>query len=165
MYGCLDQYTCRRLRLWNNRDCEMVLVYKYMQVMETMKQSGPWSSLGTHGSLVVMWWLCISSSSETRNVYFLKLNLTLQIKVNCLPGQSRSLYMCVRLLHIGSKFGDPSLNTPWVMVWTSSGLTHRWTDWQTNAGNNNTWRPNWLWVKMSLNITLFILLLAFLLSK
>ena len=33
--------------------------------METMKQSGSWSSLGTHASLVVMWWLCISSSGET----------------------------------------------------------------------------------------------------
>ena len=35
--------------------------------METMKQSGLWSSLGTHGSLVVIWWLCISGSGETRN--------------------------------------------------------------------------------------------------
>ena len=34
--------------------------------METMKQSGLWSSLGTHDSVVVIWWLCISSSGETR---------------------------------------------------------------------------------------------------
>ena len=33
--------------------------------METMKQSGLWSSLGTHGSVVVMWWLCISCCGET----------------------------------------------------------------------------------------------------
>ena len=33
--------------------------------METMKQSGMWSILGTHGSLVVIWWLCISDSGET----------------------------------------------------------------------------------------------------
>ena len=39
--------------------------------METMKQSGLWSSLGTHGSLVVIWWLCISSSGETRKFDFL----------------------------------------------------------------------------------------------
>ena len=97
MLGCLDQYTCRRLRLWNNRDCEMVLVYKCMQRKETMKHSGPWSSLGTHGSLVVLWWLCISSS-KCRNVYFLTLNLTLQIKVNCLQGQSGSLHKTVRIL-------------------------------------------------------------------
>ena len=31
-----------------------------------MKQTRLWSSLGTHGSLVVIWWLYISSSSETR---------------------------------------------------------------------------------------------------
>ena len=34
--------------------------------METMKQSGLWSSLGTHGSLVVIRWLCISSSGEVK---------------------------------------------------------------------------------------------------
>ena len=34
--------------------------------MQTMKQSGLWSSLGTHGNLVVIWWLCISSSGEAR---------------------------------------------------------------------------------------------------
>ena len=33
-----------------------------------MKQSGPWSSLDTHGSLVVMWWLCIPCSGETGNL-------------------------------------------------------------------------------------------------
>ena len=38
--------------------------------METMKQSGLWSSLGTHGSLVVIWCLCISSSCETRKFKF-----------------------------------------------------------------------------------------------
>ena len=43
--------------------------------METMKQPGLWRSLGIHGSLVVVWWLCISSSGETRN--FFKSNLTL----------------------------------------------------------------------------------------
>ena len=64
---CLDQYMCKVLRLWNSRDCETVYVYKYLQKMETLKQSGPWSSLGTHGSLVVIWWLCISSSGEDRN--------------------------------------------------------------------------------------------------
>ena len=39
--------------------------------METMKPSGMWSSLGTHGSLVVIWWLCISSSGDTRKFDFL----------------------------------------------------------------------------------------------
>ena len=39
--------------------------------METMKQSHLWSSPGTHGSLVVIWWLYISSSGETRKFDFL----------------------------------------------------------------------------------------------
>ena len=41
-----------------------------MQRMGTMKQSGPWNSLGTHGSLVVMWWLCISSRIKPENLTF-----------------------------------------------------------------------------------------------
>ena len=38
--------------------------------METMKQSGLWCSLGTHGSVVVIWWLCISSSREIFSIKF-----------------------------------------------------------------------------------------------
>ena len=48
--GCLDQYTCKVLRLWNSQDLETVEVYKFVQRMETMKQSRLWSSVGTHGS-------------------------------------------------------------------------------------------------------------------
>ena len=65
--GYLDQYSCTGLRLQNNQDHRTVKVYKYMQRMETVKQSGLWSSLGTHVSLVVMYWLCISCSNEIRN--------------------------------------------------------------------------------------------------
>ena len=68
--GCLDQYTCNMLRLWNSRDRETVYIYEYMQKMETVKQSGPWNSLGTHGSLVVMRWLCISSRVKPENLTF-----------------------------------------------------------------------------------------------
>ena len=53
------------LRLWNSRDHETVQVYKYAQRMEAMKQSDLWSSLCTYGSVVVIWWLCISNSGET----------------------------------------------------------------------------------------------------
>ena len=45
-------------------DCETVGTVKqpnYVQRMETMKQSGLWSSLGTHGSLVVMYFQCWSN--------------------------------------------------------------------------------------------------------
>ena len=67
-HGCLDQYRCNMLRLWNSRDRETVLVYEYVQ--RTMNLSGLWSSLCTHGSLVVIWWLCISSSGETKKLDF-----------------------------------------------------------------------------------------------
>ena len=39
--------------------------------METMKQSGLWSNLDTHGSLVVIRWLCISSGGKPRKFDFL----------------------------------------------------------------------------------------------
>ena len=45
------------------------------------------------------------------------------------------------LLHLWSKFGDPSLNGWWVISRTSSWLTHGRTDTQTDAGNDNTRRP------------------------
>ena len=38
--------------------------------METIKHSGLWSSLCTLGSLVVIWWLCISTCGETRKLTF-----------------------------------------------------------------------------------------------
>ena len=105
--GCLDQYACNVLRLWNSRDCETVYVYKYAQRMETMKQPGLWSSLGTHGSLVVIWWLCISSSGETRKFDFLN---------QIWPWRSRSIAiqndrdLNQAIFLLWSKFGDPIWN-------------------------------------------------------
>ena len=75
--------------------------------METMKQSGLQSSLGTHGSLVVIWWLYISSSGETR-----KFDILSEIW----PWRSRSIVTQYNrdlnqdILHLWSKFCDPSLN-------------------------------------------------------
>ena len=49
------------------------------------------------------------------------------------------------LLHLWSKFGDPSLNRWWVIARTNSWLTHIQTDTHTHthtdAGNDNTRRP------------------------
>ena len=45
------------------------------------------------------------------------------------------------LLHLWSKFGDPSWNGWWVITRTSSWLTHGRTHRQTDAGNDNTRRP------------------------
>ena len=43
------------------------------------------------------------------------------------------------LLHLWSKFGDPSLNSWWIIARTSSWLTDTQT--HTHAGNDNTRRP------------------------
>ena len=147
-----------------------------MQRMETVKQSGPCNSLSTDGSLVVVWWLCISSRIKPENSYLiLKLSsidskiLGILTKVLCtsgpnlvilawmggelwgkaqngarldfqvkfdLEGQGRSVQknrdLNRGLLHIWSKFGDPSLNRPRVIVRTSKWLTHTHT--QTDRG-------------------------------
>ena len=125
--SCQDQYICRGLRLWNSRDRETV--YKCMQSTETMKHSGLWSSLGTHGSLVVMWWLYIPGSGEIGNLIF-KLYLTLKILVNC-PLNNRDFNQGI--LHLCSKVGDPSLKGSWVITWTSKWLTHKLTHTHTHT--------------------------------
>ena len=105
--GCLDQYACIVLRLWNSRDRETVYVCTYAQRMETMKQSDLWSSLGTHGSVVVIWWLYIFSSGEIRKFDFWN---------QIWPWRSRSIAtqnsrdLNQAIFNIWSKFGAPSLN-------------------------------------------------------
>ena len=121
--GCLDQYKCKVLRLWNSQDHETVLVYKYMQRMETMKQLGLWSSLGTHGSLVVIWWLCISSSGEVRKFDFWSQIWPWRSR-SIAPQNNKDINQCI--LHLWSKFGDPSWNGWWVMVRTSSKWGKFW---------------------------------------
>ena len=49
-----------RAKCW---DCETVRTVKQSRYINTCRLR---SSLGTHGSLVVIWWLCISSSVEAR---------------------------------------------------------------------------------------------------
>ena len=72
-----------RAKCW---DCEIVVTVKlswYIRTAEDGDQAwdtGLWSSLGTHGSLVFIWWSCISSSGEARKFTF-KSNLTLKVKV------------------------------------------------------------------------------------
>ena len=78
-----------------------------MQRMEAVKQLGTWNSLGTHGSLVVMWWSCISSRVKPEKFDFLS---------NIWPWRSRSIAsqnnrdLNQDILHLWSKFGGPSLN-------------------------------------------------------
>ena len=109
--------------------------------METMKQSRPWSSLGTHGSQVVIWWLYISSSGENRKFDFLSQILPWRSK-SIAPQNNRDLNQGI--LHLWSKFGDPSLNGWWVIERTNlvtDGETDGRTGGRTDAGNDNTRRP------------------------
>ena len=85
--------------------------------METMTQSGLWSSLGTHGSLMVIGWLCISSSGDARKFDFLS-QIWPWMPMSIALQNDRDLNKCI--LRIWSKFCDHSLNGWWVMVRTYS---------------------------------------------
>ena len=83
------------------------------------------------------WWVIArqTSSSELAKIW-LKLHLTLNVKVNH-PQNKWDLYQVV--LHLWSKFGDPSLNGWWVIAWRYSMTLGR-TDGHTHTDidNNNT---------------------------
>ena len=82
-----------------------------MQRMANVKQSGPWNSLGTHGSLVVMYF----QNGETWKFYFLS-HIWPWRSTSIAPQNKRDLNQGI--LYLWSKFGDPSLNGWWVMVRT-----------------------------------------------
>ena len=89
--------------------------------MGTMKQSGLWSSLGTHGPLVVMWWLCISSSGKAWKYDFLSQIWpwrppSIALENNRDPNQG--------ILHFWSKFVNPSLNGWLWCRQAQNGVTH-----------------------------------------
>ena len=91
--------------------------------METLKQSGLWSSLGIHGFLVVIWWLCISGHGEARKFGILS-KIWAWKSWSIASQNNRDLNQGI--LHLWPKFGDPSLNWWWVMVWTSSKWGKFW---------------------------------------
>ena len=117
--------------------------YKHAQRMETMKQSGLWSSLGTHGSVVVIWWLCISSSGETREFDFL--NQIWSWRSRSIANQNNrdlnqgQLPPNQGLLPLWSKFGNPSLNGSRVLTRTS--------DWHTHTHRHTHRRRRWQYPK------------------
>ena len=76
--------------MWNNQDCEAVYVYEYMymQMMKIVKQSGLWSSLGSHGYYVSTLVDCAFSLVVKLGImkfWHFKLNLTLKVKVTPTP--------------------------------------------------------------------------------
>ena len=99
-----------------------------------------WSKVG--GPSLNGWWVIARTSSKWGK-FWLKLNLTLKVKVNH-PKNNRDLNQ--GLLHPWFKFGDPSWNGWWVMSRTISWLTHRRTHTHTHRQTQATTIPegqNW----------------------
>ena len=117
----------------NKQDFEIKLNLTY-QARSTPKMMGILTMVFyTSGpNLVILAWTGdeLSQGQAQNGVNFdLKLNLTL--KVNTItPQNNRDLNQ--GLLHIWSKFGDPSLNGWWVIARTSKWLMHTQTDTQTD---------------------------------
>ena len=83
------------------------------------------SSLGTRGSLVVISWLYISSSGETRKFDFLSQILPWRSR-SIAPQNNRDLNQGI--LHLWSKFFGLSLN-----------------GWRIIARTSSKWGKFWLW--------------------
>ena len=83
------------------------------------------------------------TSGKWGKFWLLKLNSTLKVKIDC-PQNNRD-HLNQGVLHLWSKFGDPSLNVFRVIARTSKWLTHKHThghtDTPTDADNGNTRGP------------------------
>ena len=84
-------------------------------------------------NLVILAWTadelwCRQAQNEVKFDFQVKCDIEGQGRSS--PKNNRDLYQGV--LQLGSKFSDPSLNERWVIVWTSSWLTHTHTDTQTH---------------------------------
>ena len=120
--------------------------------METMKQSGPRSSLGTHMGLS---WSCDGYAFPVvvePEILTFKLNLTLKVKVNhpqtrgiltevfCTPGANLVIlaWMGDELWCGQAQYGVNLVNFEWVMSYHMDKLGDGWMDThtQTDAGNN-----------------------------
>ena len=123
--------------------------------METVNQSGTWNNLGIHGSLVVIWWLCISSRVKPENFDFLS---------HIWPSRSRSIPPPPKkkknkknktgiLTKVFCTSGPNLVILAWMggELWCGQAQigvnldidtqTDRQTHTHTDAGNDNTRRP------------------------
>ena len=84
--GCLDQYMCKGLRLWNRTIKQSRYISTCMCRGWRLKHSGMWSSSGSHSYHVFtqVIWLCIFLVVKLGIMEFrlLTLNLTLKVKGN-----------------------------------------------------------------------------------
>ena len=95
-----------------------------------LTQSGLWSSIGGYYVFTLDSGQVFILVDELGIMKILthKLNLILKVKINLPPPpkkkkNNRDPNQVV--LHLWSKFGDPSLNRWWVIMWTSLIWTHR----------------------------------------
>ena len=108
---------------------------------------GP-SPINTIGILTKMFWCWQAQNGR---------NFDLQVKFDLegqdrLPQNNRDLNQVI--LHLWSKFGDPSLNGAWVIAWTSKWLTHRRMDGRTETQTQAPTIPkgqNWTRVKTGIS--------------
>ena len=75
------------------------------------------------------WWVIMQTSSKWDN-FWLWNSIWPWRSRSIIPQNNRDLNQ--GLLHIWSKFGDPSLNGWWVIAWTSKWLQHTRTDGHTD---------------------------------
>ena len=89
------------------------------------------------------WWWVMACTSSKWGKFWLGSSIWPWRSRSITPQNYRDLNQ--GLLHLLSKFGEPSLNGCWVIARTSKCLPHTQTDGrthrQTDAGNGNTRRP------------------------
>ena len=87
------------------------------------------------------WWWVMACTSSTLGKFWLWSSIWPWRSWSIIPQNNRALNQ--GLLHLWSKFGDPSLNGWWVIARTNSWLTDTQTHTHihTHAGNDNTRRP------------------------
>ena len=104
------------------------------------------------------WWWVMACTSSKWGKFWLWSSIWPWKSRSIIPQNNRALNQ--GLLHLWSKFGDPSLNGWWVIAWTNSWLTdtrtHTHTYTHTRAGNDNTRRSKLVSGKNSLYLSYLI---------
>ena len=91
------------------------------------------------GNCNLNWWWVMACTSSKWGKFWLWSSIWPWRSWSIIPQNYRALNQ--GLLHLWSKFGDPSLNGSWVIARTNSWLTDTHTYTHTHAGNDNTRRP------------------------
>ena len=85
------------------------------------------------------WWWAMACTSSKWGKFWLWCSIWTWRSWSIIPQNNRDLNQ--GLLHLWSKFGDPSLKGWWVIAQTNSWITDTQTHIHTHAGNDNTRRP------------------------